>query len=121
MFLLLVLAVFVAACSYTAQQMTQPSGVQATQTNTQQTPLKAIASVSIENFAFVPNEVTIPVHGRVDWTNNQNVQHSIIIEGLADGPVMQTEDVFMFNFSTPGTYSYHCGIHPSMKGTVIVK
>jgi plastocyanin len=23
-------------------------------------------------------------------------------------------------FAKPGTYAYHCAIHPSMKGTVIV-
>ena len=28
---------------------------------------------------------------------------------------------FSFTFDTPGTYAYHCGIHPSMTGEVIVQ
>jgi plastocyanin len=27
---------------------------------------------------------------------------------------------YSFTFTTPGTYSYHCAIHPFMKGTIIV-
>jgi plastocyanin len=28
---------------------------------------------------------------------------------------------YQFTFTKPGTYTYHCTIHPSMKGTIIVQ
>ncbi len=28
---------------------------------------------------------------------------------------------FTFAFDQPGTYAYHCSIHPSMKATVVVE
>ena len=33
---------------------------------------------------------------------------------------LATGDRFTFAFDAPGTYAYLCGIHPSMRGDIIV-
>jgi len=35
--------------------------------------------------------------------------------------VLDTGETFQLNATTPGTYAYHCSIHPFMKGTIVVK
>ena len=58
----------------------------------------------------------------VVWTNNDSVGHTITADqgaGPASG-VINHGETYAFTFNTPGTFSYHCSIHPSMKGTVIV-
>lgn len=34
---------------------------------------------------------------------------------------LSTGASYKFTFTQPGSYTYHCSIHPSMKGTVIVQ
>ena len=34
---------------------------------------------------------------------------------------LEKKDTVSFTFDKKGTFNYHCGIHPSMKGTVIVE
>ena len=35
--------------------------------------------------------------------------------------VLNPGNTYAFTFNTPGTYSYHCAIHPQMRGTIIVQ
>jgi len=37
----------------------------------------SVQAVSITNFAFGPNSVTIAVNGRVAWTNNGGMNHTV--------------------------------------------
>jgi plastocyanin len=36
-------------------------------------------------------------------------------------PTLATGATYQFTFTHAGTYAYHCSIHPSMKGTIIVQ
>lgn len=40
--------------------------------------------------------------------------------GLFDSGVLAPQGRFSFTFTQPGTYTYHCTIHPGMVGTVTV-
>jgi plastocyanin len=33
---------------------------------------------------------------------------------------MSPNETFSFTFTTPGTYTYHCSIHPGMVGTIVI-
>ena len=78
--------------------------------------------ISVDNFTFGPQEITVPVNGTVTWVNHDDVPHVIAsTDGLFRSKALDTDDKFSFTFSKPGTYSYFCAIHPKMVGKVVVK
>jgi plastocyanin len=78
------------------------------------------ASISIQNFAFNPAQLTIDVGTTVTWTNNDSVGHQIASNSF-NSSLLSKGDTFSQTFKTAGTFPYHCAIHPSMTGTIIVK
>jgi plastocyanin len=82
----------------------------------------ADVAASINNFAFSPNPLAVPVGTRVVWTNMQTgVPHTVTSDtGLWDSGTVSPGAMFAFTFNTPGTFPYHCNIHPTMHGTVTV-
>jgi plastocyanin len=79
-------------------------------------------AVNVDNFAFVPAELTVPAGTTVTWTNHDEDPHNIVAEGgQFRSPTMGSGATFSYTFATPGTYAYVCGIHPFMHGTVVVK
>ena len=78
--------------------------------------------MDIINFSFVPTPVTITAGSSITWTNRDGVQHTVVEDTnkfASDG--LDTSAKFTQTLNTPGTYTYHCSIHPNMKATVIVK
>lgn len=79
-----------------------------------------IAEVSIKNFSFNPESVTISTGDTVRWTNMDSASHTVT--GTSFGSqTLAPGDSYEFLFTNAGTYEYHCSIHPSMKGTVTVE
>ena len=79
--------------------------------------------VVIENFTFMPGELEVAGGTTVTWTNKDENAHTVKDEGGADfqeSEELEQGETFTFTFATPGTYTYICGIHPYMKGTVVV-
>ena len=77
--------------------------------------------VSIVDFAFEEQTLTIPVGTTVDWVNNDAFAHSVVAEdGSFASEDMAPGATFSFTFTTPGEFAYICGIHPSMLGTIVV-
>jgi amicyanin len=78
--------------------------------------------VSIADMAFSPANITVKKGTTVTWTNNDSVGHNVIADS-GKGPnsqILQKGQTYSFTYDTAGTFSYHCGVHPSMKGTVTV-
>ncbi len=82
-------------------------------------PLPAQASVTIKDFAFDPGTVHIATGGTVTWTNQDITQHTVTFSD-SGSPLINTRGTYSKKFDAPGSYSYHCSIHPSMTGTVVV-
>jgi plastocyanin len=81
----------------------------------------AADSVTIRNFAFVPQVVTVKAGTTVHWTNNDTEAHTATSDtGAFSSPVLQPGAGYSFTFTKPGTYSYHCTIHPFMTAKVVV-
>jgi plastocyanin len=80
--------------------------------------------VNIVNFDFQLADVTIQPGDTVRWTNTVVTIHSVVND-VGSGETfsssdMGLNDVFTHAFNTAGDFSYHCGHHPSMQGTVHV-
>ena len=78
-------------------------------------------AVSIANLAFNPNSIAISAGGTVTWTNNDNTTHTVTFDAGPDCGRVSVGATVSRTFDTVGTFTYHCTIHPSMKGTVVVE
>lgn len=113
------------------------SETQTTTTGTQSSSNSTV--VMIENFAYNPADITVPVGTTVTWTNQDAVGHTVT-EGDPNSPKAASLRVFdssgealtgkvaligpgqswSYIFTTPGTYEYYCIVHPYMIGYVTV-
>jgi plastocyanin len=86
------------------------------------TPATEPKNVSIDNFSFSPQSLEIPAGTTVNWINHDDVPHTIkdTAQILKSG-TLDTDDSYSFTFTKPGEYSYYCGVHPHMVGTIVVK
>lgn len=78
------------------------------------------ADVIMKDETFVPSVITVPVNGIVKWINaDLTGQYWIISEdGEFSTPRVGAGQYFCVQFTSPGTFNYHCD--PLVKGTVIV-
>jgi plastocyanin len=78
-------------------------------------------AVSIVDFAFQPASIEVPAGSTVTWTNTGGAPHTVTADnGAFDSGQLAPGASFSQTFTTPGTYTYHCDIHPRMTGTVVV-
>lgn len=84
------------------------------------------AAVTVKTFAFQPSPLQVKAGTTVTWTNTDDILHTATsgARGSADGVFDlrldgsgSTGDA---TFEQPGTFTYHCTIHPGMDGTVEV-
>jgi plastocyanin len=107
---------------YTRQPVTagQVQQVPAAQPDSQ----KAVATntISIQNYTFSPQVITVQKGRTVIWTNNDTVNHTIVFDGTtisSSGSLGQGAG-FSLAFDHAGTFRYHSAAYPDMTGTVIV-
>ncbi|MFL5842964.1 MAG: cupredoxin family copper-binding protein [Thermoleophilaceae bacterium] len=81
------------------------------------------SAVKISNFKFAPASLTVKSGARLTVTNNDSTAHTATAN---DGHSFDTGTVNQgasrtITVSKPGSYPYHCSIHPFMHGTLVVK
>jgi amicyanin len=83
----------------------------------------AAATVSIDNFTFNPQKLTVKAGTTVTWTNKDDIPHGIAAteNAFRRSAAMDTDSTYSFTFTTAGTYQYFCYIHPHMTGTIVVE
>ncbi len=121
LFALLALAlVLLAGCT----QYSQPPASNGTGSGNNSTTVQAgTQTVSMSGFAFKPAALTIAAGTTVRWTNHDPSPHTITSDdgtSFSSGTLSQGA-AFEHTFGVPGTYAYHCSIHPGMQGTIIVQ
>jgi plastocyanin len=78
--------------------------------------------VTVENFNFVSASVTVPAGTTLVWTNADDVEHTVTAsDNSFSSPAIEPAGQFSYTFTTPGSYTYFCAIHPFMTGRVIVQ
>ncbi len=78
-------------------------------------------AVTIDNFSFSPQTLTVPAGTTVTWTNRDDVPHTVVSEdGKFRSHALDTDDRFSYTFTQPGTYAYYCSVHPRMTAKVVV-
>ena len=83
--------------------------------------LSSTAAVTIVDFGFTPDAVTVTTGGTVTWTNAGIAPHTVSAtdDGLDSG-ILESRSTYSFDFPASGTFTYRCDIHPQMVGTVRV-
>ena len=98
----------------TASSAPAADAVKATATN----------AVTISDYKYGPEAVTVKVGDTVTWTNMDSVRHNVVADKKADGApigeLFARGETYSFKFTKAGTFKYHCEPHPYMHGTVVV-
>ncbi|HJP73751.1 MAG TPA: cupredoxin family copper-binding protein [Pseudonocardiaceae bacterium] len=81
-------------------------------------------AITMANYAFSPASATITAGESVTWTNTDQAPHDVTTTSAPvaiHSPTLSTGQSWTYTFSTPGTYSYICSIHPDMHATLVVE
>ncbi len=97
--------------------------------------------VTIADFTFTPSTQTVKAGSAVTWTNRglsvhrvtsdtmlfESMNLGVPVAGDPYGGGGMAAGTFQFTFNTPGTYTYHCSLHPptiaaysGFTGTIVV-
>jgi plastocyanin len=79
------------------------------------------ATVTIDNFAFTPETLTIKAGTKVTFVNRDDIPHTVVaVDKSFRSRAMDTDERYAFTFTTPGSFDYFCGLHPHMKAKIVV-
>jgi plastocyanin len=127
-----VIGLFLTACSAVATPVPPVNNIETVPTNTPLPPAApadtqavapagATVDITIQGFAFSPAEITMAAGTLVRWTNQDSATHTVkAADGSWVSPDIAKGATFEKVFDKAGTYDYICGIHPSMKGRIVV-
>lgn len=80
--------------------------------------------VDIQDSSFNPPSINVTAGTTVEWVNLDSFPHTSTADNASvwDSFLILPGGHFTFNFSSvaPGTYNYHCNVHPFMLGSVTV-
>ena len=77
------------------------------------------ATIEVQRLAFTPASFTITAGQALVWRfDGGGGTHTVTGDGFDSG--QKTTGLFSHTFATPGTFGYHCSVHPAMKGMVVV-
>ncbi len=136
---LVVVALLVAACGGGASSSPTPSAPATSAPPTSPSPaseapasapaalacapgtVAGAATVTIKSFAYDPTPVTVKVGEAVTFQNEDGVPHTAtMLDGVCDsGTISGGGGSATLVFTAPGTYRYHCRIHPTMPTATI--
>lgn len=79
--------------------------------------------VWISGNAYSPKTITVAKNTTITWRNKDAVNHTVTSDtaGLFDSGLLQGGNTYQHQFTTTGTFTYHCNFHSNMTGTVVVQ
>ncbi len=105
----LAVALALAACGGTTEQVSEP-----VRTNRVDLP---------KSYRFEPATIEIETGTTVTWTNHDDFPHNVHLLDGSDRTVdLPLGGTGQLTFDEPGTVDYECSLHPQqMRGTVVVR
>jgi plastocyanin len=79
------------------------------------------AGVEINHFAYHPPTLTIAKGSKVTFSNTSHATHTATRPGSFSTGRIKPGTSVSIHFDKPGTYAYHCLIHPFMHGKIVVQ
>jgi plastocyanin len=81
--------------------------------------------VNITGSGFTPVDIQIAPGQTVTWVNQDSMAHTSTVDNMNvadkwDSGNINPGQSFSKTFTTPGVYTYHCIIHPNVRGTIRV-
>ncbi|MBI5009691.1 MAG: cupredoxin domain-containing protein [Bacteroidia bacterium] len=84
-------------------------------------PKPGANEVWMQGSAFNPDKITVTAGTTITWTNKDGSVHTVTSDtGLFDSGNISANGTFSHKFSTAGTFLYHCAVHTTMTGSVVV-
>jgi plastocyanin len=82
----------------------------------------ATSTVQIKSTGFVPAAVTVNQNDSVTWTNTDTKDHQVVANGGSfASAILKPGKTYTHAFRAGGTFRYHDGLHPTLKGTITVR
>lgn len=78
-------------------------------------------SVTIKQYAYGPGSLSIKQGDTVTWTNQDVAAHDVKVTSgpvSFQSPLLDQGESWSHTFTTAGSYSYICSVHPDMKGSI---
>ena len=78
-------------------------------------------TVAIQNHAYHPSTLHVPVGTTVTWTNKDpDIQNVVSDNRIFESGNLANGQSYNYTFNQTGSYHYHSTIHTSMNGTIVV-
>lgn len=78
--------------------------------------------VPIREYRYAPDRIEIDAGTAVRWVNYDEAVHTATADdGSWNSGAIEQGRSWTAVFDRPGTYTYHCGPHPFMRGVVVVR
>ena len=89
----------------------------------------ATTEVAIQDGKFEPETIKVKVGDTVTWTNEDSRSHIVASDPHpihTDLSALESDNLspgerYTFTFTEKGEFTYHCHLHPGVKGAVIVE
>lgn len=76
--------------------------------------------VTISGYAFDPPAIKVNAGSTITWINEDSAPHTIKFDAF-ESEKLNSGGKYEHVFAEAGEFTYICGLHPSMKGKVIVQ
>jgi plastocyanin len=82
----------------------------------------ATRTVQIKRTGFSPATVTINQDDSITWTNTDTINHQVVATGgQFASPILAPGKSWTRQFTRGGTFRYRDALHPTLRGTVVVR
>jgi plastocyanin len=82
----------------------------------------ATHTIVMEGVGFAPNTLTVAKGDTVVWVNKDAFPHTATAQDKSfDSKEIAAGKSWRFTAKKSGTFPYVCTLHPTMKGTLVVK